>query len=372
MPPDAVIEKLEQRLKSEAGQRQLSAAFDMVDSPEVRELLKHSPQLSAASDWLARNLLPKWDSANGQAERMQRQYRFIAHTAISLGALAIVLAVAQLPQVDLFEHAAPVVSTIEVCLAFLAALVGVVGLGLRPDRKWLGNRHRAERLRLLKYEALGSEMLWSSPVGDWEDSVGKAIEALGECSDHDQVEAWALGGEASTKRPVDTPAGVDLRSARMLECYYRFKRLGHQRDYFGRQGTVFENQSRPVKLFGRVLFAIFVISAFVHFGVKVIEIFKLFELPRWAEELGQFALFIAAAVPVINVGVRMWFGAREVPRSASLFRAKGDALAREESRLRASAGDLTATRIVMSDIEHFLEHEHREWLRLLLEAEWLL
>ena len=62
----------------------------------------------------------------------------------------------------------------------------------------------------------------------------------------------------------------------------------------------------------------------------------------------------------------------ELPRSASLFGSKRYALVSAGSQLERDRGDIALTQRHIEEIEHFLENEHREWLRLLRDSEWYL
>jgi hypothetical protein len=54
------------------------------------------------------------------------------------------------------------------------------------------------------------------------------------------------------------------------------------------------------------------------------------------------------------------------------FRGKTRALFEDSKKLQSDEGDLAKTMHHIAHLEHFLENEHREWLRLLLDAEWFI
>lgn len=70
--------------------------------------------------------------------------------------------------------------------------------------------------------------------------------------------------------------------------------------------------------------------------------------------------------------VRAWIGAFERIRSAHSYEAKHHALEKCTKDLKCDEADCAATMHHIAHVEHFIEHEHREWLRLLLDAEWFL
>ena len=69
----------------------------------------------------------------------------------------------------------------------------------------------------------------------------------------------------------------------------------------------------------------------------------------------------AAIIPVSGLGMHAWFAAFELPCSASLFAAKHQALVRAATHLQQDSGNVPATLRHICQVEHFLEHEHREW-----------
>ena len=70
--------------------------------------------------------------------------------------------------------------------------------------------------------------------------------------------------------------------------------------------------------------------------------------------------------------MRAWIGAFERTRSSHLFEDKHHGLMNTFEGMEHDEGDCAATMHHIAHVEHFLENEHREWLRLLLEAEWFL
>ena len=86
---------------------------------------------------------------------------------------------------------------------------------------------------------------------------------------------------------------------------------------------------------------------------------------------------LAASFPVIGAGIRTLRSAHEFARLASLYRAKHNALKRISDTLDEIMNE--KNRRAKQDragvahpwqCEQFMEDEHYEWLRLMLEAEW--
>jgi len=73
---------------------------------------------------------------------------------------------------------------------------------------------------------------------------------------------------------------------------------------------------------------------------------------------------------VIGFGLRAWFSAFELPRRAHLFESKARQLDEAIERTQADRHHARKTLTHIELGEHFFESEHREWCRLILEAEW--
>ena len=85
-----------------------------------------------------------------------------------------------------------------------------------------------------------------------------------------------------------------------------------------------------------------------------------------------WGIVLAAALPVAGIGVRAWSAVFELSRKARSFAAKHLAMHKAVARLGDGRDELP---VILSHIRHdelYLVQEHREWLRLLLGAEWFL
>jgi hypothetical protein len=97
--------------------------------------------------------------------------------------------------------------------------------------------------------------------------------------------------------------------------------------------------------------------------------------PGWADGahiLSIWMVALAAVLPVLGLGLRAWTGAFEYVRSSAPFTAKNRALTEIAQEVDDDRADLVRTCQHINSVENFLEEEHREWLRLLCEAEWFL
>ena len=73
---------------------------------------------------------------------------------------------------------------------------------------------------------------------------------------------------------------------------------------------------------------------------------------------------------MIGFSVRAWFSAFEIPRRAELFAGKAAQLNGALERVESDRFHPRKTFTHIELGEYFFENEHREWCRLMLEAEW--
>jgi hypothetical protein len=123
----------------------------------------------------------------------------------------------------------------------------------------------------------------------------------------------------------------------------------------------------PAFFFGSVL------AALVHFGSAVAadELMRFgYELPLVHDETTSVVLIgLAITLAVFGSGVRTFRGAHEFSRNTTRFRAKLVALDHLARALRDEPNPVAIHRHLWYS-EQILESEHREWLRLMSDAEW--
>lgn len=348
--------------------------LDMDDGPEQQHLAD-AGILNEALTFLHENLDAPYDAADKAAGRHQGTHRRLAKTAIFTGTLSVMLAIVQL----CFEQTLPTWKVLAQGFEGLAVVAGViavmVGLWAKFDHQWFIQRHRAERLRMLKFLALGQTELWDGRMDAWKKWVRDGISDIAKITKIEQVKEWAKGGNAEPLEPAPPSSCAEsMQTLEAFSSYYRWKRVEFQAAYFGKQAGKFRNQTRPLAHLGLPLFFLSVLAVVVHFvaewtGQRLESQHHAASAKVW-HVAAAWALALAALLPVLSLGVRAWLGAFEHVRSASLFEAKQRALRAISNQIAKDHGHLGKTMHHTAHVEHFLEHEHREWLRLLLDAEW--
>lgn len=356
-----------------------------------------------------------FDEADREAIKYQKRHRGVTYVAAAVATLAVVLAIAGLgygaasgskpgshsgnPQSAKWQDRLDWDDWLELVAALVTISVVGVGFGLRYKKKWLRFRHRAELYRLLRYRFLIRPSVWAG-----EGSPEAWIQAQ-----RDEIDR--LTGEADLKKALNEPSPpgpYESTQSRMsrhglqaLTQYYLAKRLGPQKEYLANRA-----QRNEIKDWMRFMLPFFFFGSIVAVAAKLAM--KHFHHSWWA-----FAFVIAAtSLPVFAAGIRTYLAAFEFSRNKSRFSAAHRALSdtekslvqntflavtaepraqvreesvfvgshlgqvivvAEQSSAEAPDQDQTDAYPVLRDLawcEHVLDAEHREWLRLMYDAEW--
>ncbi len=350
--------------------------FDMDDPPSDPAV---DPRLGPALRHLAEEIGPRFHQADRRAIASQELHRRLANGCIGAGALAIILAIAQLALQPFGDHM-PVVrdlaKTSEIIVVAAAAIAVSVGLYAKRHHEWIIQRHLAERFRSLKFQALGQPSLVAGETDPWKSWLKAEIAAIEATRTLDAVETWAAsrGVEPAVPRPSSGAAPVIPPA--VLADYFRSRRVEYQSAYFAGSSDRLRGQAghwphrAALFFFGSVgcVFLHILLHRFFGDGPEPVPGGRL----DWHQVVGVALVFFSAVLPVVGFGVRAWFTAFELPRSATLFHAKHRALADLSERLQADSGDLDATLRHVAYTEHFLQSEHAEWIRLIRDTEWFL
>lgn len=351
------------------------SSFDMDDQPDV-EWINRIPLLKHAIEFLNANIRPLYEAADKAASADQRIHRMLARIAIVTGGLSIVFAVIQLALQTTAPTAAeslwPEIIKASEAFAVLFGVTAVfVGLYAKFEHKWLTERHKAERLRMLKFRALGRADFWSANTQHWEAWVNKEVDEISKIEHIEEIREWTSSGRAEPDVMVPPIRNADALDAD-IAAYYRRKRVEFQSDYFLRQSERLGRHSPMLNKPGLALFLSSVVAVLVHFGAEYLEHKTHDEhVIELLEKTAIWALALAVVLPIVSLCIRAWIGAFEFARSAHLFRAKHNALKLSSENMQSET-EFGDTMRHIANVEHFMEHEHREWLRLVMSAEWFL
>lgn len=320
-----------------------------------------SGQVISALDRVQEKITQIYQCSDEAAGTSLLWHRVIAVLVALLGMGAVIVAICEL-YLDL-----KIAVWVEVLLAFLALVAVIVGLRGVFMKKWLEQRHRAERCRFLKFDCLlevavaGRDPNQLLRIANKFDELADGIRRVKE----DGMERW-LGKEAVLQKPpAASHSAVVSEDVRSLAENYRRTRLEVQSQYFFKQAGKNLRWNWQSRQYPAILFAFSIFFAFAHFV-----------LHWWSnlDAVGRAFTLLAAGFPVIGAAVRALRGISEFSRNNLRFSAKYHALEDLIGELeREMAGNPKAQDIVLLlwKSEQVLEGEHREWLRLMMETEWI-
>ncbi len=361
--------------------RQAFNTFDMEGDTALLDPKTFS-YLHTALTFLDAELKPKWLEFDNEANAQQTSHNRIARTAIVCGVMAVILVLLQFGLQETPGGFSSVVGWVEIVSAAVAAGAVALGIVTGCDRKWLIARHKAERLRILKFRALGRSETWCGPEKEWQKWVRESIAEIQSISQIKDIEDWINKVAASPHEPKPSACTISSGEVQALASYYRWKRVGHQIRYYNHKAKTILGRKRASSAqdagdhlpsgnrhrHGVWLFFISIMMVIAHVVMEKLSGHNEHGLMHL---FGGWFLALAGLIPVIGFGCRAWKGAFEPARSAALCIAKSRSLELNARNLVNTQTDLQDTMHHIAHIEHFFEHEHSEWLRLMLETDWL-
>lgn len=332
-------------------------------------------------------LYDAFDAFDREAARRQRWHFCVAAIAATCGFLVIVFALLQLllTAAEFILHRLPTSAIelipkyprpwwldfetltarselLEILMLGLALLAVAIGLWTALHKRWLIVRHKAERIRGLKFRFLSDPRLWAGlpdekrQLMEWFDDQVRSIESPLDAKD---LKRWMLTEDKIRVRPMPQNPRFSERDLEDLRSYYRKARYWSQLSYFA-------TKSREHRLIHRLPQVLFFAAA----GLVMLRVLlSLGTSSSEVEGVGIALLCFAVALPALGASIRTFNLSKEYERNALRSEAKKAALELIGERLRDPAGheDLFLS---LWACEYVLESDHREWLRLMIEAEW--
>jgi hypothetical protein len=361
------------------------ASDDMHDTAE--EMARWEP-LAAVLQRCQEKVEPAYRAADRPATHFQKQRQAITISAAIAGTVAVLLAT--FDALDFSRFIVPILYfSAGTAIAFAAVLLGIVTL---RKVKWMFLRHKAERFRFLKFRFLIDPHLWGDDAAQRERTVQWLTYATDKVTGltHEELKTWAERGIIPEEPPSLAGGRADAYTLHSLVDYYLTKRCRNQLHYFERRARQFSSTDRYIKALPRLLFFGSVLAALGYFSLNLFDTYlQSHEAAAQASEttgptitLAIAFILLAASLPVISAGVRTFRSAYQLARNTSRYKAAFEAIKPPAQRLEHHAerlhglyaeGHATIDAYdVFRDLwrcEQILEAEHREWLRLMMEAE---
>ncbi len=337
---------------------------------EGRDLSDEGP-LGRYLSFCARELVPAYEKADGEANVNQGRHRLFTGAAGILGAIGLAIAAVNIAFPEkvlpgpLFPPATPYEWRLfaEAAFSLVATALVAVGLLFEFHKAWLIARYKAERLRLLKFAKIVDAGFWCAggltPRSETDFGAARdAIMALGE----NDLPALAHAQDAISPRPSASACEELDRAHRLvIVAYYRRKRLDVQIDYFARAAERIEK--RWIRRPGWLPLVFFTSVAFAAFHVAAEHASEDWQQAR------SIALAVSFGIPALWAAARTYRSANEFGRNENRSLSKGSALSTIRKRLDPDGPPDD----IFSDLglcEYVLATDLGEWLRLMREAEW--
>ena len=318
-------------------------------------------------------LVVTYREADAKAIKSLNRHRIAVRLSAIFGTAAVSVAI-----IELARHAEGLEGKAWLLLEGIAALaVGAVviwGSLSALMSTWLLERHKAERCRFRKYRFLLDLALASDPIWITELSAELKKDAVDfRTLDDADMERWMDDDPVADPQPIPNDDEHTVRERlRDLASHYVRQRLEGQEKYFFRQSKRNTDRDNRYKNIPLIFFFLSILFALVHFLLPAaLEMFSI-----KTELHTEWMVAAAAILPVLGSGIRLWRSAFEFSRNTIRFRAKANTL---KTLISSVNNQLRSDhRIVPEELvrdiwngELVLEEEHREWLRLMREAEWI-
>jgi hypothetical protein len=328
------------------------------DAWDTEPDLAGDPRLRDALAACCEIIRPTYEAADRAAMRHKRFHQGLAAIAVVCSVAAATFAIvtlaceARVAWIVPIEGAGAGVAFVAVALAFWQA----------RQRRWLLERHKAQRCRSLMFRSLLDPELWDRErrgAAEWRRRLRDGVAEAGWLSggrlrETAEQEDWLPLAEGAANREMDE-AGLAA-----LVDYYRRKRLEDQIAFFEARARSNDAHDRRLRPLSPILFFVSLVAVALHFVLE----------DSGLHRIGVWLVALAAAVPLLGAGLHTLRSTFEFARSASLYRAKAAILRQLAARLQEAPSGEKALRILW-ECERYLEAEQREWLRLMLDAEWV-
>jgi hypothetical protein len=311
-----------------------------------------------------------FELADTRARRLQSRYQRVVQQAVWGGLGSLVCSFASIA-----FGSRPLLVYAELFFLIVMVLGVIEGLIARYHHHWILERHRAERLRLLRFSWLIDPAHWDLPddaLPELQDQLQQAVNRTRQISDA-AMKQWCR----ETRWPdVTLPsATLDPAFVARLRRDYVDERLNTQLAYFIGMAERRERLDTITWFLPAAGFFIAIALSAFHLVAEVVgtgnhlapassAIVDATVLPP-----GGWLLFLILALPTAGAAARLLRTAFEFARNRQRFVLTALELERTRGQLEAATEPLVVAR-AMARAELALEQEHRAWLLLMTEAEW--
>jgi hypothetical protein len=342
------------------------------DSDVEVDIEQYHPALQSALRE-SRIISDVFEESDGRARWHRNVYTWSANFAVTLGAVAVLISICMITLPREWHDTFPTLHQwflyAEVTAAGLA--LGVVVLGVVTDVKiaWLRERNKAERFRLLKFRFLIDPSRWTVAGGNIDTLSADRDDISNECPD---FRSWVKAEQAPIFSITAVPDDALLADLLRYYCCYR---LDHQIKFLGARAAEYEQSRFWLRPLPALLFYASFLFVAIHAVADLVG-----DHSTKAHYLSQTSLAVAVALPVLAAAARTLLLSQEFVRNSSRYSSKLHALTRLRADITSTLSNLEQgtrdsddsvnTLRNLTCCEYLFESDHREWMRLMLEAEW--
>ena len=348
---------------------------DMLDGKDIHQWPE---QFGQVISYIHTSLYEKYLIHDMKAARQQNMHRWASLIAIVSGTCAILLSLTgiflEAKEIDFPKE---YFHFLELA-AFLIAIVVVIiaSMYTRSHENWLIERFCAEEYRTRKFRALlqntlfcNKEKPWNERYSLWKIWFDGEIRAA-KNGIKKSVPSCIEGETVSPSPPGTSGCSFDDGYLKDLGKYYLGKRLETQIHYFDKRSDDLERQDEMFRVILKLVLILGIVFVLFQFVIdnSILKSNGVFQA------LNIIILLIMFSLPIFAFAVRTLRSSTEVARSASLYRAKRNALVDFRNRLimeiERNPRNWEDIVKILWECENHLEEVNREWLRIMNGAEW--
>jgi hypothetical protein len=297
------------------------------------------------------------ERVDSRAIAYSRRYRLLAFLMALLGSFALLFSTLRMFLSGRNQHLQHVFFLLEAITTFIALAVVLYGMKSAAHHRWLLARHQTERLRALHAQTLVELLAAPLDPSKLEAQIASII-AMRFADMH----LWLQRDVAP--RPLELAAHPtsDSHTLQIFRQVYLQLRLAPQWTYLAGAESRHERFDRKTRNIPTMLFFLSIACVALHAATHPFP-------GHTAELVGDVFVLLGTLFPIVASGLRTYREAIQVSRNANRFSSKAYALELLRNQL-LKAATFEQSLTVSWHTEQILESEHREWLRLMIDAEW--
>lgn len=326
------------------------------------------------------DLRTSYEAWNAAALKKQGGHSLIVLIAAFSGLLAIAMAIVQLGYPNSYVPA----DKIEAATAIIAFFSIVMGLIAALSQQWRIRRLQAEQCRVAKFGLLLNAQHYSTSAQEFAADLQADLDCIRNLTTNaPDAEHSARAEHTCHEWILRRTNAVGLRRPQLEELDEEFvaqlveyllrKRLRFQAQYFRTKYHQHHWKEESSWRIPAMLVLSSLVCAIAHFLLEIpLHHWDVPSTSIWWN-VGKSMLFLAAFLPAMAAFFRTVRGAHEYGRNANRFYAMWIQLyeLEKELQLRKAARDLRGQLEILWEVEVALESEHRSWMRLMVETEWI-